>query len=81
MHLGWSEILLIVVVILVLFGSQKIPEIARSIKIDPAEKMVLVENGKSNCVIVLSENASPTAGFAAGFAACRGNNDRCRRDQ
>ena len=42
------------------------PEIARSIKIDPAEKMVLVENGKSNCVIVLSENASPTAGFAAG---------------
>lgn len=30
MHLGWSEILLIVVVILVLFGSQKIPEIARS---------------------------------------------------
>ena len=42
------------------------PEIARSIKIDPAEKMVLVENGKSNCVIVLSEKASPTAGFAAG---------------
>ena len=31
MHLGWSEILLIVVVILVLFGSQKIPEIARSL--------------------------------------------------
>ena len=30
MHLGWSEILVILVVILVLFGSQKIPEIARS---------------------------------------------------
>lgn len=31
MHLGWSEILVILVVILVLFGSQKIPEIARSL--------------------------------------------------
>ncbi|MBO5722028.1 MAG: hypothetical protein J6S19_02830, partial [Lentisphaeria bacterium] len=42
------------------------PEIARIVKIDPSEKMVLAENGKSNCVIVLDAKASPTAGFAAG---------------
>ncbi len=31
MHLGWQEILLIVVIILVLFGAKRIPELARSI--------------------------------------------------
>lgn len=31
MHLGWSEILLILLVLLLLFGAQKIPEIARSL--------------------------------------------------
>lgn len=31
MHLGWSEILFILVVILLLFGAKRIPEIARSL--------------------------------------------------
>ncbi len=31
MNLGWQEILLIVLIILLLFGAKKIPELARSI--------------------------------------------------
>lgn len=31
MHFGWTEILLIVVVILLLFGARKLPDLARAI--------------------------------------------------
>lgn len=31
MRLGWSEILLILLLVLVLFGSKRLPELARSI--------------------------------------------------
>lgn len=31
MNLGWQEILLIIVLILILFGAKRIPELARSI--------------------------------------------------
>lgn len=31
MHIGWTEILLILVVVLMLFGAKRIPEIARSL--------------------------------------------------
>lgn len=31
MHFGWQEILLIVLIILVLFGAKRIPELARGI--------------------------------------------------
>lgn len=64
MHLGWSEILLILVVILVLFGSQKIPEIARSLGKAKGE----FERGKKEMdeelkkVAAETENADEAAG-------------------
>ena len=31
MHIGWPEVLLIMVVVLLLFGASKLPELARSL--------------------------------------------------
>ena len=31
MHIGWTEVLLIMVVVLLLFGASKLPELARSL--------------------------------------------------
>lgn len=31
MHLGWQEILLILLIVLILFGARKIPDLARSL--------------------------------------------------
>lgn len=42
-----------------------VPSIPRTVKIDPAEKMLLVENGRSCCVIVVQKDSSKVAEFAA----------------
>ena len=48
-----------------LFGAFGDPGIDRMVKIDKSKQLVLAENGKSNSVIVLLKDASPTAKVAA----------------
>lgn len=48
-----------------LFGAFGDPGIDRVVKIDRSRQLVLAENGKSNSVIVLLKDASPTAKVAA----------------
>ena len=61
-HVLTACLLLSASVILAAFGESSI---ARQVRIDRSKPIVLADNGKSNCVIVVEKSATKVAAFAA----------------